>query len=80
MQRYGKEGILVEIVICQLTLEAVDSSLKGFLEEQCPAGTILVAKCIGCCGECASTYVVLVDGDPVVAPNREKLLERLRAL
>jgi len=41
---------------------------------------VLVAKCIGCYGECASTYVVLVDGDPVVAPTREKLLERIQSL
>ena len=69
----------MEIVLCQLTLEALDSNLKEYLTQNCADDTVLVAKCIGCCGECASTYVVLLDGDPVVAPTREKLLERLQS-
>jgi len=69
----------MEIVLCQLTLEALDSNLKEYLTQNCGDDTVLVAKCIGCCGECASTYVVLLDGDPVVAPTREKLLERLKS-
>ena len=70
----------MEIVLCQLTLEALDGNLKEYLTQNCAEDTVLVAKCIGCCGECASTYVVLVDGDPVVAPTREKLLERIQSL
>lgn len=69
----------MEIVICRLTLEEVDSSLKDYLTLQCADDQVLVAKCIGCCGECASTFVVLADGTPIVAKSREELLARLKA-
>jgi len=68
----------MEIVICRLTLEEVDRGLRDLLSLHWPADQVLVAKCIGCCGECASTYVVLADGTPIVAKSRDELLARLK--
>lgn len=68
----------LEIVLCQLTLDAVDGSLKQRLAHEFPRASVLVAKCIGCCGECASSYAVLLDGQPLVADSSDALVAKIR--
>lgn len=69
----------MEVVLCKLTLDTLDTGLELYLKEHLNGAKVIVAKCIGCCGDCTTHYVALKDGQPVVAASKEELLQYLLA-
>lgn len=63
--------------MCKLTLETFDSTLQEYLIKNVPGAKVVVAKCIGCCGNCSDSYIVLADGKKILADSREALLALL---
>ncbi|MCL6515744.1 DUF1450 domain-containing protein [Alicyclobacillus sp.] len=67
--------ILVEV--CDANPADIPALMQ--LEEEFPGVTVLENACMSHCELCARTPYVLVDGEPVTAPNTDELLDRIRA-
>lgn len=69
----------MEVVLCKLTLETIDKELEHHIRTVLPAAKVVLAKCIGCCGDCTTSYVALKDGQLLSGTTRDELVCALKA-